>query len=81
MLSLRIQLKWILAEFLPTRQNTVAASFLKDHGLTPFDWNQLPENHPLNLLRGLTYETGQHYYAELEALKIPHLETFQNENI
>ena len=73
--------KWILAEFRPTQRNTVAASFLPDHGLTSFNWNQLPDNHPVHLLRDLTYKTGQHYYAELETLKIPHLEVFQNEDI
>tara|TARA_B100000315_G_scaffold120675_1_gene110551 strand:+ start:853 stop:2568 length:1716 start_codon:yes stop_codon:yes gene_type:complete len=73
--------KWILAEFRPTQRNAVAASFLPDHGLTSFDWNQLPDNHPVHLLRDLTYKTGQHYYAELETLKIPHLEAFQNEDI
>jgi FkbH-like protein len=68
--------KYILAEYLPNQRNNVAATFLYDHGLTIFTWEQLPVNHPLLALRDLTDMSGQLYHADLETLDIPHLEIF-----
>jgi FkbH-like protein len=73
--------RWILAEFLPTPRNTVASSFLPDHGLTFFEWKKLTRKHPVYSLHNLVDESGLHYYADLENLLIPNLEVFQNENI
>ena len=73
--------RWILAEFLPTPRNTVASSFLLDHGLTFFEWKKLTRKHPVYSLRNLVDESGLHYYADLENLLIPNLEVFQNEDI
>jgi len=73
--------QWFLAEYLPNQRNNVVDSFLNDHGMTSFIWEQLPDKHPLLALRSLTVMSGQHYYADLDTFNIPHLEVFENEDI
>jgi len=69
---------WLLAEFLPTERNSVARSFLSDHGFTPIEWEGLPPSHPVHHLRDMTNSSGHAFCADLHNLEIPNLEVFES---
>ena len=70
--------KWLLAEFLPTERNSVARSFLPDHGLAPLEWERLPSVHPVQNMRNRVSTTGLHFLTDLRTLEVPHLEVFES---
>ena len=68
---------WLLAEFLPTERNSVARSFLSDHGLRPLESEGLPATHPVSAMRDLITSDADTYYVDLHALSVPNLEVFK----
>jgi FkbH-like protein len=69
---------WLVAEFRPTERNSVARSFLSDHGLVPLGWKGLPVNHPVNRMKDLVSSDAHAFYADLRALEVPNLEAFES---
>ena len=69
---------WLVAEFLPTERNSVARSFLSDHGLIPLGWEGLPVSHPVSRMKNLVSSDANAFYADLHALEVPNLEVFES---
>ena len=69
---------WLVAEFLPTERNSVARSFLSDHGLVPLGWEGLPVTHPVSRMKDLVSSDAHAFYVDLHALEVPNLEVFES---
>lgn len=69
--------EWLVAEFLPTERNSVASSFLPDHGFSPIDWRGFSPDHPVDAIKDLASSQGHPFYAELRSLEVPNLEVFE----
>ncbi len=68
----------LIAEFVPTQRNTVAAEFLPMHGLTPWSVDALAADEKSNAIVARLSRGGKTYCADLDNLVIPFLEVFPN---
>lgn len=71
-------IRWLLAEFRPSGRNIVAKDFLSENGFDRFDSNSDPSGGSAGDLMVEMMCNGEVYLADLDTIKVPHLEIFSS---
>ncbi|NQV82483.1 MAG: HAD-IIIC family phosphatase [Rhodospirillales bacterium] len=67
---------WLVAEYVPTERNTIAGTFLTDHGFVALSDLAAADRDKLQAATAEMPCGGQIYVASLSSLSIPHLDVF-----
>ena len=67
-----------MAEFIETERNSVAGSFLRDHGLIPLERESLPSTHPVSEMKDLVSGGPNTFYVDLRTFEVPNTGVFKS---